>query len=290
MDEGGGGELGVPGEPEGAVGGEGLTIKGELSDAAGGGGNREGVAGVGGFELGMFAEEGHGYGEGWGMRDADGEDFVLAAEAFVFAGDLEHEVVGGEVGTVGGAFAVVALVAGVEGKDGGVGVEGAPFAPGGGDDVEEVELDAGVGQGTDDGLALEGGPEGVGGLIEHELAGLVEEAGGAEGVTAGAIGDDGAAEGAVDEAEGFASEGVIGHFVPSEDALGVGAGLAVAGEAEDDVVVLEVGSLGGGDVFRLDERGDAVDDDAAPFDLVEADAGGGETVGREEGLEAGVKG
>ena len=120
-----------------------------------------------------------------------------------------------------------------------------------------------------------GAPQGLGGLVVHELVGAVEKAAGAKRVVhslvLGVVEDHGAAERAVHARDRHPPDRVDEHLVPAEDALRVGPGVAVDRDAEHDVVVVEVSDVARGEHRRIAQRRDAVLPDAAPDDLVEPD-------------------
>ena len=107
----------------------------------------------------------------------------------------------------------------------------------------------------------------------------------------GEIEDHGAAERAVDARHRHAADGVDEHLVPGEDALRIGAGVAVDGEAEDDVVVIQVEGVFRGQHRRVAKRRDAVLPHAAPDDLVEPDErfAGRVEIGRESRVDEAVE-
>ena len=123
---------------------------------------------------------------------------------------------------------------------------------------------------------LERVPEAAGLVVEHQLVRAIEEAARAEPqVAAPGLAlerDHRPAQGAVDDGQLDPAEAVEGHLVPGEDALGIGPRLAVQGDAEDDVVVLEVVGVIGLEPGRVLQGRNAVHPHAAPLDLVEPDA------------------
>ena len=150
-----------------------------------------------------------------------------------------------------------------------------PLAPGGGHHAAAVEHDVLPDQRPDHRRPPHGAPQRLGSLVVHELVRPVEETAGAKGVVypcvLGEVEDHGAAERAVHAGHRHAADHVDEHLVPAEDALRIGACIAVDGDPEHDVVVLEVAGIVPGDHRRVAQRRDAVLPDAAPDDLVEPD-------------------
>ncbi len=87
----------------------------------------------------------------------------------------------------------------------------------------------------------------------------------------GVIEEHGTAQGAVHPGDRHAADRVDEHLVPGEDAFRIGAGVAVDGEAEHDVVVLQVAGVFRGQHRRVAKRRNAILPHAAPDDLVEPD-------------------
>ena len=87
-----------------------------------------------------------------------------------------------------------------------------------------------------------------------------------------AIGNDRAAQRAIDAGDFHPADLVHEHFVPGEDALGIGMGLAIHDNAEDDIVIAEIIGLARAQHFGIAQRRDAVLQHAAPDDFVEPDA------------------
>ena len=161
------------------------------------------------------------------------------------SGNRKHQPGAGEVAGVGDALAVVAGVAGLDVEHERVGVLGEPLVPGGVHDGEDIELDAAPDEVAPDGLARELLPEGVGGAVVHELVRAIEEAARAEAVDlvadAPVVEDGAAAKGAVGERDGDATDGVVDHLVPVDDAAGIGAGVSVDLHADDAILGADPG-------------------------------------------------
>ena len=85
------------------------------------------------------------------------------------------------------------------------------------------------------------------------------------------IEDHGPAQGAVHPGVVLARYGILEHLVPGEDPLGIGPRVAVERDAEDDIVVIQIVGLCGGDHLRMVEGWNAVPNDTSPPDLVEPD-------------------
>ncbi len=83
--------------------------------------------------------------------------------------------------------------------------------------------------------------------------------------------DHGTAQGAVDAGDRHTADRVDEHLVPGENALRIGAGVAVDRETEHDVVVFQIAAVFRGQHRRVAKRRDAILPNAAPDDLVEPD-------------------
>ena len=172
-----------------------------------------------------------------------------------------------------------------------------PGDDGGGDEVESL-----AGEFSDDGLAGELLPPGLGLPIPHDEVEVAQVACGAEVVDRaieGPVEDDGGvAEGAVGDGDGDAGDDVVDDFVPNEEPEGVGASVVVDLEIEDGFGVhepgfgrcggLEVGHVEGRDFVAVGAAGgylavgDGMDGEVGEPGLdvvVGVDAGRGEAAG-----------
>ena len=225
------------------------------------------------------------------VLDPQHQHFVLVVEPIVPPRHLEHQLVGGEVGAVGDPFAVVPLVPRVPRQHGGLRVHAAPFPPGGRDHRPVGQPAPGADERADHRHALEGVPEAPRPVVEHQLVRAVQQAAGPEpdvlAVDDALVGDDRAAQRAVDDGQLDAAQPVEGHLVPRQDPLGIGARLPAGGDAEHDVVVVEPAGLAGRQVRGALQRRNPVDGHPAPVDLVQADQR--EHAARKEVREAGIE-
>ena len=71
-----------------------------------------------------------------------------------------------------------------------------------------------------------------------------------------------------------AADHIVEHFVPVHDAQGIGTGIAVDRYAEHRFVIGKVIGVFGANQLWIDQRRDAILDDAAPGNLLEADVVG----------------
>ncbi len=189
--------------------------------------------------------------EGVGLGPAineKAEELAFGVQPAVLTPDREHGVGADAVAVVDGVglpFGAIffgAVNAGVDVEDSGSGVFREPLSPGGDGDGKDFQFDAAPGQRPQGGSADELVPKGVGLTIIHQLIAAVEHTGGAEfyrfAVDVGGIHDSGTAEGSIGQGEGDATNHVVSHFMGVENTVGVGAVLAVEGDAEDPLDVV----------------------------------------------------
>ncbi len=218
------------------------------------------------------------------LPEAQREDIVLRGEALVVNPRGEHQVGAFEVGAVGPARRVVAVEAGLDGQDGRVGVTRQPFRPARDGDGADLERYAGPDERARDGLAGKLIPQCVGLPVEHQLVGTIQETGRAEleGLVTARDGSPeenaGTAQGAVCERDRYAADHVVEHLVPIHHPKRIGTGVAVDLHPEDEFVRCDVVGFIGRDEGRIDQCRDAVLDDAAPHNFLEADRVGNSRV------------
>ena len=180
--------------------------------------------------------------------DEKAEELAFGIQSAVLTPDREHGVGADAVAVVDGvglpfgAIFIGAVDAGVDVENGGIGVFGEPLSPGGDSDGKDFQLYAAADQRPQGGSADELVPEGVGLAVVHQLIAAVEHTGSAElyrfAVDVGGIHDSGTAEGSIGQGEGDATNHVVSHFMGVENTVGVGAVLAVEGDAEDPLDVV----------------------------------------------------
>ena len=152
----------------------------------------------------------------------------------------------------------------------------APFLPAGDHHRPNLELDARTGERPHNGPVEELVPKRIRLAVVHQLVRAIEEARGAEDEGLGPprhLGlekDARAAQRAVGERHGHPADHVVEHLVPIEDAQRIGARITLNLDAEHELVVAEVGGVGGGNVGGVDQGRDAVLAHPAPDNLFEA--------------------
>ena len=150
-----------------------------------------------------------------------------------------------------------------------------PLAPGGRHHGARGQPQTAPDQLADHRFPLERVPQALRLVVEHQLVRSVEEPAGAErqvpAVHHALERDHRSAQRAVHDGQLHAPQPVERHLVPGEDALRVGAGLAVERNAEDDVAVRQVVRVVRVEPLGVLQRRDPVHGHPAPFDLVQPD-------------------